>query len=688
MGEPPSTTASASGPTAGGSAPTGPAGAGAASRGVWYTVRRGDTLSHIAGRHGLASWRTIYDAPENEEFRRTHPDPNLIYPGDRVFVPHPREKTETVPTTTRTRFRVRGTGVRLRFIFDNGDDNPNNDRELTYLCVSNLVSTDNLPEGFGPNPDGSADPDHFKIEIEDPHERADSIPADKVTLEALKPDGAGNYVSFNPPRRLQVECQRVRDAAGRPTNRFRSRYLRLVTDTLDQGANSDQCLLADWDPAQPELEILDQVVRVEYRRDDGERPQARIPIGHDRRKIRMAVHVLRTAPGGNGIVDVNDARTRVQKWYRRTYAQANLAPRLVVPVDAVDPPRNLLVVSNNSGANAAGNANNRMRFYIRGSAAGITYTVQRGDTLTRIAADHDVADWRTLYNHPQNAEFRRRRPDPNVIHPGDEIFIPASGGRVAVVYRPPGGATPIATAQELARRVRTAGYQAEAFLNAPRPGDPRGSADLLIREAGGGLVTLEDEESADNAQGLTVARVNTARFLVSSHNVAGGFSSHNIGTPEQRALARNYRTQTDRVECFVVGQVHYDDNSNQIRGRAVPPEIFRPAAEQPQDPFVRTTYMANITMNACNNTAAGDASDQNPFTFPHESGHVIIDAYHAQENHQLMRSGTSGTNQVAGSKRIYDSPVAFGGMAGVSPFNQVDRLRTSGAPVLEDWPAA
>ena len=92
-------------------------------------------------------------------------------------------------------------------------------------------------------------------------------------------------------------------------------------------------------------------------------------------------------------------------------------------------------------------------------------------------------------------------------------------------------------------------------------------------------------------------------------------------------------------------------------------------------------------MNATDDSAAGDTADRNPFTFPHESGHVIIDAYHASNDNQVMKSGTSGTNAVDASKRIYDSAMAFAHMAGTSPFNQCSRLRSSGASVLENWGA-
>jgi hypothetical protein len=198
-----------------------------------------------------------------------------------------------------------------------------------------------------------------------------------------------------------------------------------------------------------------------------------------------------------------------------------------------------------------------------------------------------------------------------------------------------------------------------------------------VTRADASRVTLEDESSHDNGQTLYVARVTATDFLVSSNDAAGGFATHNIGTAEQRALVRNYRGADNRLECFVVDTVRYDnDPAHYIRGRAVLPNAFGPAAEQPQLPLLRSTYMAGDTM---------DGTDNNPFTFPHECGHVVMDVFHAGENHQMMRSGTSGNNGVAESKRIYNTNVAFDGMGAASPLDQVSRLRTSGAPVLEGW---
>jgi len=54
----------------------------------------------------------------------------------------------------------------------------------------------------------------------------------------------------------------------------------------------------------------------------------------------------------------------------------------------------------------------------------ITYIVKTGDTLTSIAKKFNRPSWQELYYHPENADFRRKRPNPNLIFTGDAIQIP------------------------------------------------------------------------------------------------------------------------------------------------------------------------------------------------------------------------------------------------------------------------
>lgn len=62
---------------------------------------------------------------------------------------------------------------------------------------------------------------------------------------------------------------------------------------------------------------------------------------------------------------------------------------------------------------------------------GSEYTVQAGDTLTAIATRFGFASWRDIYYHPANEPFRRKRPNPDKIFPGDVLIIPGRPGDTA-----------------------------------------------------------------------------------------------------------------------------------------------------------------------------------------------------------------------------------------------------------------
>jgi N-acetylmuramoyl-L-alanine amidase len=71
-----------------------------------HTVSQGECLSSIALHYGFADWRTIYNHASNASFRQLRPNPNLIYPGDQVFIPETETRTEAAPTDNWTDFKV------------------------------------------------------------------------------------------------------------------------------------------------------------------------------------------------------------------------------------------------------------------------------------------------------------------------------------------------------------------------------------------------------------------------------------------------------------------------------------------------------------------------------------------------------------------------------------------------------
>jgi Putative peptidoglycan binding domain len=53
-----------------------------------------------------------------------------------------------------------------------------------------------------------------------------------------------------------------------------------------------------------------------------------------------------------------------------------------------------------------------------------THRVGPGDCLARIAKKYGFSDWRTIYDHADNAALRDKRKNPHVLHPGDEVHVP------------------------------------------------------------------------------------------------------------------------------------------------------------------------------------------------------------------------------------------------------------------------
>ncbi len=318
-----------------------------------------------------------------------------------------------------------------------------------------------FPDKFEFQQPGHDDHDTFKVEVVDP---AVGGTLD-ATLDALMPvhrlDGTIAHVEFPgaeaAKRKLDpVTCKKVRSGVA-----YRSKYLRLVVDEADKAAKTDQTLLTTdmTDQGDFTVEILEQNVRASYAisRCPGN-PKCRIstavPIGSDtdarkpRRRLRIAVHVLRRAPGGAPVVTTANAERRVRKWIRRLYAQASIAPKIVQPTREVDPVANLVAVSDPAGASAAGD----------------------GQLGFRLSA------------------------------PGQPTLVVGP-------ITPAAGDTPEVSANALAALV-TAPYAATVTVNPARFVDPvtSRSADLLITPAN---VTIDSVVSTDSRQTLTVGRPNS-----------------------------------------------------------------------------------------------------------------------------------------------------------------------------------
>src|SRR5580658_8230901 len=76
------------------------------SNGEWHDVDQGEWLSKIAHQHKFSKWETIWSHPNNAELRKRR-SPNILYPGDRIFIPAPSSKEQSCQTDQKHRFQVK-----------------------------------------------------------------------------------------------------------------------------------------------------------------------------------------------------------------------------------------------------------------------------------------------------------------------------------------------------------------------------------------------------------------------------------------------------------------------------------------------------------------------------------------------------------------------------------------------------
>jgi hypothetical protein len=78
-----------------------------------YQVKQGDCISSIAFEHGFFA-DTIWNHSNNAELKKKREDPNVLMPGDIVFVPDKRLKEVSEPTNQVHKFKCKNTPEKLK----------------------------------------------------------------------------------------------------------------------------------------------------------------------------------------------------------------------------------------------------------------------------------------------------------------------------------------------------------------------------------------------------------------------------------------------------------------------------------------------------------------------------------------------------------------------------------------------
>lgn len=90
----------------------------------YHTVAQGEHLSRIAKKYGFRNYQTIWDRPENKDLKDKRKNPNVLFPGDRLFIPDKQVKKEARSTNQVHRFKVSEAKIMLRLVVRDLDSQP------------------------------------------------------------------------------------------------------------------------------------------------------------------------------------------------------------------------------------------------------------------------------------------------------------------------------------------------------------------------------------------------------------------------------------------------------------------------------------------------------------------------------------------------------------------------------------
>jgi Putative peptidoglycan binding domain/LysM domain len=90
----------------------------------YYMVKQGDYVSSIAEENGFTDYRILWDHAQNAELKQKRQNPNVLFPGDRLFIPDREERQEACPTDKRHVFKTRKATLRLRLVLEDFLEQP------------------------------------------------------------------------------------------------------------------------------------------------------------------------------------------------------------------------------------------------------------------------------------------------------------------------------------------------------------------------------------------------------------------------------------------------------------------------------------------------------------------------------------------------------------------------------------
>lgn len=116
----------------------------------YYQAKQGDCFSSLAKQFGFVDYRTIFDHPQNADLKSLRQNPNILYPGDQVFIPDNNPKQISRPVDQKHRFKRKFKPAKLRVRLEN-------DKHEAYANIRYRLTIDGKQKEGRTTSDGMVD---------------------------------------------------------------------------------------------------------------------------------------------------------------------------------------------------------------------------------------------------------------------------------------------------------------------------------------------------------------------------------------------------------------------------------------------------------------------------------------------------------------------------------------------------
>lgn len=89
-----------------------------------HVVEQGHYVSKLAKQRGFTNFKTIWDHPANKELKKQRTTPNVLAPGDKLFIPEKKPRIEVRSTDSQHKFTLLGKPLKLRVVVHDVTDKP------------------------------------------------------------------------------------------------------------------------------------------------------------------------------------------------------------------------------------------------------------------------------------------------------------------------------------------------------------------------------------------------------------------------------------------------------------------------------------------------------------------------------------------------------------------------------------